>query len=144
MSTLLKTLAVLKQMCYSFPVATLVVKWLINALAIFLVGNFLPGIHVPDYMTALWAALALGILNTIVRPVLLFLTLPITLITLGLFTFVLNGFMFWIATKIVEGFRVDNFWWAILGALLVSAISTVGDRMVLGSDGKLGGNKNEE
>lgn len=119
--------------------ATLIVKWLVNALAIFLVGNFLPGIHVPDYMTALWAALALGILNTIIRPILLILTLPINLITLGLFTFILNGFMFWVATKIVHGFLVDNFWWAVLGALIVSAISTVANRFFLGKDGKVGG-----
>lgn len=119
--------------------ATLIVKWLINALAIFLVGNFLPGIHVPDYVTALWAALTLGILNTIVRPILLLLTLPINLLTLGLFTFVLNGFMFWLATKVVHGFTVDTFWWAMLGAVLVSAISTVADRIVLGKDGEVGG-----
>jgi putative membrane protein len=119
--------------------ATLLVKWLINALAIFLVGNFLPGIHVPDYVTALWAALTLGILNTLIRPILLLLTLPINLLTLGLFTFVLNGFMFWLATKIVSGFHVDNFWWAILGAVIVSVISTVGHRFILGKDGKVGG-----
>ena len=119
--------------------STLIVKWLINPLAIFFVGNFLPGIHVPDYVTALWAALVLGVLNTIIRPILLLLTLPINLLTLGLFTFVLNGFMFWLATKWVHGFTVDTFWWAMLGALLVSAIATVADRIVLGSDGKVGG-----
>lgn len=126
-------------MCYGQLMSTLVVKWLINALAIFLVGNFLPGIHILDYMTALWAALVLGILNTIIRPIFSLLTLPLTLLTLGLFTFVLNGLMFFIATKLVEGFRVDNFWWAIFGALLVSSISTVADRVILGSDGKVGG-----
>lgn len=119
--------------------STLIVKWLVNALAIFLVGNFLPGIHVPDYMTALWAALALGILNTIIRPVLLLLTLPINLLTLGLFSFILNGFMFWIATKLVHGFSVDGFWWAVLGALIVSVIAMVANRLLLGKDGKVGG-----
>ena len=119
--------------------STLIVKWLVTALSIFAVGNLLPGIHVPDYMTALWAALTLGILNAIVRPVLLLLTLPINLLTLGLFTFVLNGFMFWVATKIVHDFSVDNFWWAVLGAVIVSAISTVANRFFLGKDGKVGG-----
>lgn len=117
----------------------MVVKWLVSALAIFLVGQFLPGIHVPDYLTALWAALALGILNTFLRPVLKLLSFPITLVTLGLFTFVVNGFMFWLAARFVEGFRVDTFWWAVLGALIVSVISTVMDRLVLGADGKVGG-----
>ena len=120
------------------PMTTLVVKWLISALAIFAVGSFLPGIHVADYMTALWAALALGILNAVIRPVLLLLTLPINFITLGLFTFVLNGFMFWLATKFVSGFNVDGFWWAVLGALLVAAISTLSNRLILGADGKWG------
>lgn len=119
--------------------STLIVKWLITALAIFFVGNFLQGIHVPDYMTALWAALVLGILNTIIRPILLLLTLPINLLTLGLFTFVLNGFMFWLATKVVHGFTVDTFWSAMLGALIVSAIATVADRIILGKDRKVGG-----
>lgn len=123
---------------------TLIVKWLISALAIFAVGSFLPGIHVADYMTALWAALALGILNAIIRPILLLLTLPINLITLGLFTFILNGFMFWLATKFVTGFTVDGFWWAVLGALLVAAISTFSNRLILGADGKWGVAKNWE
>jgi len=123
---------------------TLIVKWLISALAIFAVGSFLPGIHVADYVTALWAALALGILNAIIRPILLLLTLPINLITLGLFTFILNGFMFWLATKFVTGFTVDGFWWAVLGALLVAAISTFSNRLILGADGKWGVAKNWE
>lgn len=119
--------------------ATLVVKWLVNALAIFIVGQFLPGIHVPDYMTALWVALVLGVVNTVIRPILLLITLPINILSLGLFTFVLNGLMFWLAAKFVHNFSVDGFWWAVLGALVVSAIATVLDRIFLGKDGKVGG-----
>lgn len=119
--------------------ATLVVKWLVNALAIFLVGQFLPGIHVPDYMTALWVALTLGIVNAIVRPILLLITLPINILTLGLFTFILNGLLFWLATNFVTNFTVDGFWSAVLGALVVSTIATVLDRIFLGKDGKVGG-----
>lgn len=119
--------------------ATIIVKWLVNALAIFLVGQFLPGIHVPDYMTALWVALVFGVVNTVIRPILLIVTFPINLITLGLFTFVLNGFLFWVATKFVISFTVDGFWPAVLGALIVSAIATVLDRLILGKDGKIGG-----
>jgi len=118
---------------------TLVVKWMINALAIFLVARFVPGIIVPDFMTALWGALALGILNTLLRPVLLILTLPITVITLGLFTLVVNGAMLLVAAYIVEGFVVTNIWWAIVAALLISAVSALGDRVFLGKDGKVGG-----
>ncbi len=119
---------------------TLIVKWFINALAILIVGNFLPGIHVTDFVAALWAAFALGILNALIRPLLLIFTLPINILTLGLFTFVLNGFLFWAATRFVHGFTVESFWWAILGALIVSVISTILDRIILGSDGKVGGN----
>lgn len=120
---------------------TLLVKWLINALAIFLVGRYLQGIHIPDYQTALWAALFLGILNVTLRPILKILSFPITLLTLGLFSFIVNGFTFWLAAKFVEGFKVDTFWWAVLGALIVSVISTVLNRIVLGSDGKWGSNE---
>ncbi len=118
---------------------TLIIKWLLTALAIFAVGNFLPGIHVPDYKTALWAALLLGVLNVTVRPVLKLLSLPITIITLGLFAFIVNGFTFWLVGKFIKGFTVDTFWWAVLGALIVSIISAILNRIVLGADGKLGG-----
>lgn len=124
--------------------ATLVVKWLISGLAVFFVGSYLPGIHVPDYMTALWVALALGIVNSILRPILLLLTLPINFLTLGLFTFVVNGLLFWLVSVVVSDFRVDGFWWAVLGALIVSAISTVGDRLILGADGKVGNQKDAD
>lgn len=112
----------------------LIVKWLIVALAIFFVGNFLPGIHVPDYMTALWVALLLGVVNIFIRPILLLVTLPINILTLGLFTFVVNGLLFWLTSALIDSFRVDGFWWAVLGALLVSAITTVGERIFLGAE----------
>ena len=89
-------------------------------------------------MTALWVALVLGIVNAIIRPILLLITLPITIITLGLFTFILNGLMLWLATLIVQSFTIDGFWFAVLGALIISAISVVGNRLLLGKDGKVG------
>lgn len=119
--------------------ATWIVKFLVSALAIFIVGTYLPGMHVPNFTTALWFALVLGVLNMLVRPILLLVTLPINLITLGLFTFVVNGFMFWLVTKVVHGFTIDSFLTAIIGALIVSVIKTVLDRLLLGSDGKVGG-----
>lgn len=118
---------------------TILVKWLVLALAVFLVGNFLPGIHIADYMTALWVALMLGIANVVIRPILLLITFPINLLTLGLFTFVVNGFLFWLATKFVANFTIDGFWTAVLGAFIVSIITMVLDRLILGSDGKIGG-----
>ncbi len=119
---------------------TLIVKLLINALAIFLVGSFLPGIHVSTYMTALIVALVLGVLNMLVRPILFLITLPINILTLGLFTFVLNGLMFWAVSLFILDFKIDGFWWAVIGAIIVSIVSTIGDRLFLGADGKVGGN----
>jgi putative membrane protein len=118
---------------------TLLVKWLISALSLFLVAYFLPGIHVPDYGTALLVALVLGIVNVTLRPVLKLLALPITIITLGLFAFIINGFTFWLVAKYLDGFSVDTFWYAVLGAFIVSVVTAVLSRIVLGSDGKLGG-----
>ena len=119
---------------------TLIVKLLINALAIFLVGSFLPGIHVSTYITALIVALVLGILNLLVRPILFLITLPINILTLGLFTFILNGLMFWLVSLFIVDFKIDGFWWAVIGSLIVSVISTIGDRLFLGADQKVGGN----
>lgn len=120
---------------------SLLIKWFVNSLAIFIVGNFFPGIHVPNYITALWAAFLLALLNVTIRPVLRLLSLPITIITLGLFAFIINGFTFWLASKFISGFTVDTFWWAVLGAFVVSLISTVLNRLVLGSDGKISSEK---
>ena len=119
--------------------ATLLVKWIINSLAILIVGKYLPGIHVPDYVTALLVALVLALVNVIIRPILLILTFPITVLTLGLFTFVLNGLMFWFVSVFIKTFTVDGLWWAVLGAFIVSVISTILNRFVLGKDGKVGG-----
>ena len=118
---------------------TLIVKWFLSALSIFFVGNFLPGIHVPNYQTALAVAFVLGILNVTLRPILKLLSFPITLLTLGLFAFVVNGFVFWLAGKFNLGIVIDTFWWAVLGAFVISFITTILNRIVLGSDGKLGG-----
>ena len=118
--------------------ATLIVKWLISALAVFFVGNFLPGIHVPGYKIALLTALVLGVLNITLRPVLKLISLPITILTLGLFSFIVNGFILWLASRIVTGFSVDTFWWAVLGSVIISIVTAVGDRIILGSDDKLG------
>ena len=96
---------------------------LVNALAIWLATEVVPGIGVRSTATVIVAALVLGLLNAVVRPVLLVLTLPLTLVTLGLFLFVLNAFCLWLTSKVVPGFVVQGFWPAFWGALIVSALS---------------------
>lgn len=101
----------------------LLVVWMLNALALLAVANFVPGIHVEGYGAALIAAFFLGLANTLIRPLLLLLTLPVTLITLGMFIFVINGLLFWAVGSVLRGFVVDSFWHGVLGAVLYSIFS---------------------
>lgn len=103
----------------------LLLRVVINAVAIYLVASFVPGIRVDGVWTALLAGLVLGLINAIVRPILVILTLPITLVTLGLFLLVLNGLCLWLASLVVDGFEVQGFWPAVVGALVVSLVSWV-------------------
>ncbi len=98
------------------------VRVLVNALAIWLATEIVPGIEARGPTAVVVAALVLGLVNAIVRPVLLILTLPLTLVTLGLFLFVLNAFCLWLTSALVPGFAVRGFWAAFWGALVVSAI----------------------
>lgn len=102
---------------------TLIITWLINALALLAVPYLLQSVQVDNLATALIAALVLGLVNTLIRPVLVLLTLPVTLLTLGLFIFIINGLMFWGVAQLVSGFHVAGFWSAVGGALLYSIIS---------------------
>ena len=97
--------------------------WLSTALALFVCSRILPGVHVDSMSTLAVAALVLGFINAVVRPVLQFLSLPITILSLGLFYFVINGLAFALAAYIVPGFGVDSIGWAILGSLVVSVTS---------------------
>ena len=101
----------------------LLLRVLVNAAAIYVVAAIVPGIEVSGVVAALIAGLVLGLINAIVRPVLLVLTLPVTLVTLGLFLVVLNAFCLWLTAWLVDGFRVSGFWTALFGALLVSIVS---------------------
>ncbi|WP_426167565.1 phage holin family protein [Pseudoduganella sp. R-34] len=101
----------------------LVLTWIINAAALFAVPYLMHSVSVTSIGAALVAALLLGLVNTLVRPLLLLLTLPVTVLSLGLFIFVINGFMFWLVAKVVDGFHVDSFGYAVLAALLYSVIS---------------------
>jgi putative membrane protein len=104
--------------------ANLLLVWLLNAVALLGVSYLLSsGIHIDGFKSALWAALILGLVNTMIRPVFALLTLPITIVTLGLFLFVINGLMFWLVGSILTGFRVDGFWWAVAGAILYSVMT---------------------
>lgn len=108
----------------------LITKWLLNALAILLAAFLIPGIFVENFYVALIAALILGILNILVKPILIILTLPITILTLGLFMFVINGFLFWFLGTFVKGFTVEGFIPAMMGALLVSLVSSIGGKII--------------
>jgi putative membrane protein len=109
---------------------TLILVWLLNAVALLIVAYLLPGITVASFGSALVAALVLGLLNMLVKPVLVLLTLPITIVTLGLFLLVLNALLFWLAGSILRGFQVNGFWWAVGGAILYSIISGLLSRLI--------------
>ncbi|MFA5129762.1 MAG: phage holin family protein [Patescibacteria group bacterium] len=108
----------------------ILLRWLISALAVFLVPYVIPGVHILNFYTALIAALVIGLVNAIIRPILFLLTLPITIVTLGLFTLVLNAIMFWFASTIVKGFYVDGFLAALLGSLVYWLIAWLGNGLV--------------
>jgi len=98
-------------------------RWIINALALLLVANVVPGFHMNSFFSALIAALALGLVNALVRPLLFVLTLPVTIVTLGLFTFVINALMLWLVSSMVKGFDITGFVPALLGAMVLWIIS---------------------
>jgi putative membrane protein len=101
----------------------LIVVWLLNALALLAVAYLMPSIHVSGFGGALIAAAVIGLVNMLIRPVLVLLTLPVTVVTLGLFILVINGLLFFFVGNILKGFEVASVWSGILGALLYSLIS---------------------
>lgn len=101
----------------------LLIGWLLNALALLAVAYFVPGIHVSDFISALIAAAVIGLANILIKPVLLILTLPVTIITLGLFIFVINGLLFWLAGYFLQGFDVKTITAGIIGAIVYSIIA---------------------
>ena len=99
------------------------IHWLVIALALWVTAAILPGVGFASTTALAIAAIVLGLVNALVRPVLTILTLPITILTLGLFYLLVNGFAFFLASKIVPGFEVAGYWWAVLGAFIVGVIS---------------------
>ena len=104
---------------------SLLISWLINAAALIITAYLPTGFHVEGYTTALLAAIIIGLLNVFIRPILLILTAPFNLLTLGLFTFVVNAIVIWLATLIIPGLTVDSFWSAIIAAVVLSFVSTI-------------------
>lgn len=109
----------------------LLVVWLINTAALMAVAYLMPSVSVASFTTALAAALVLGLVNAVIRPILVLLTLPVTILTLGLFIFVINGLLFWGVGSFIEGFEVAGFWSGVLGAIIFSLISWALSALVL-------------
>jgi len=105
----------------------LIAKWLLSAAALLAVAYLYSGVEIKSYSSALIAALVVGLFNTLLRPLLVILTLPVTVVTLGLFLFVINALMFWSAAGILEGFNVTGFGAALIGSLIYSVLGVVID-----------------
>ena len=105
----------------------LLLKWLLSAAALLCVAYVYSGVSVQSFTSALIAAIVIGLFNVVLRPVLVVLTLPVTIVTLGLFLFIINALMFWAAASVLDGFHVNGFGAALLGSLLYSLIGVVID-----------------
>ena len=110
----------------------LLVVWIINALSLLALPYLFDSIRVDSIYTALIFALVLGLINAVIRPVLVLLTLPLTIVTIGLFIFVINGLLFWFVASFVKGFVVAGFWPAMFGAIVYSLISWAATALLLG------------
>lgn len=97
--------------------------WLVNAFAVYLTAQLLSGIHVRGFGAALLVALVLGLVNTVVRPIMIFLSIPAILLTLGIFLLVINALLLQLSAAVVDGFTIDGFWWAVAGSICISAIA---------------------
>ena len=103
----------------------ILIQWLINALAVYATAHILDGIHIKSFGAAILVALVLGLVNAVVRPILVFFSIPFIIVTLGLFLFVINAFLLQIAASLVGGFSIDSFGWAIAGSVVISVISWI-------------------
>lgn len=102
-----------------------ILRWVVNAVLLILIPYIVPGIEIKNFGTALVAALVLAFVNALIKPILILLTLPINLLTLGLFILVINALMFWLVSAIVKGFYISGFWPAFFAALVFSIFSLV-------------------
>lgn len=111
----------------------LLLRWVLAACALLLVAYVYEGVQVRSFPSALIAAAVIGLFNMLLRPVLVVLTLPVTIVTFGLFLFVINALLFWAAASVLDGFYVGGFWAALLGSLIYSVIMLVVDAALRGS-----------
>ncbi len=102
-----------------------ILKLLLSALAVVILAKILPGVSVDTYLTAIIVAVVLSLLNFIVKPILVILTLPVTILTLGLFLLIINAIIILLADKLIDGFVVSNIWWALLFSLLLSFLQSI-------------------
>ncbi len=102
---------------------TMIIHWLVTALVLLLIANILPGFSVDNFTIALIAALVLGLVNLFIRPLVLLFTLPLNILTLGLFAFVVNALLLWLTAGLVDGFEISNFLSALVGALLLALVT---------------------
>ena len=114
----------------------LLLVWIINALSLLALPYLFDSIRVDSFYTAMIVAVVLGLVNAIIRPLVILLTLPATILTLGLFIFVINGLMFWFVGTFIKGFTVGGFWPALFGAIAYSVISWLCSAIVLGEKSK--------
>jgi putative membrane protein len=114
----------------------LVIRWLVSAVALYLTSLIVDGVEIDGVIPLLFAAVTIGILNAVVRPIILLLTLPLNIVTLGLFTLVVNAFMLWMASKVVIGFVVTGFW-AALGGWLLMSFFTFLINLLIGETGRI-------
>lgn len=108
----------------------ILIRLLVNSLAIFITAQLIPGVHIADLYSALIVAIVLGLINTFIKPILLFFTLPITILTLGLFTFVINALLIMFVSNVVKGFQIPGFWAALIFSIILSIISGVLTKIV--------------
>lgn len=101
-----------------------ILRLLISGIIVYVLSKILSGVHISDIGTAIIFALVLACLNAIIKPILIFLTLPITIVTLGLFLFVINALIILLAAKLMNGIRIDGFWWALLFSIILSVFSS--------------------
>jgi putative membrane protein len=105
----------------------IIVKWVLSAVGVLIAAYILPGVAVTSFWTALLVAAILAVLNAILRPILVVLTIPITILTLGLFLLVINALIILLTDSLISGFEVSNFWWALAFSLLISVLGALFD-----------------
>ena len=107
----------------------LLLKWLLMTVSILIAAHLIPGVTVHGFFSALWVALFLGIVNVLIKPILILITLPINILTLGLFTFVINALLILLASSVIKGFMVSGFWVAMLFSIVLSIVNYVLSRL---------------